>query len=359
MVVTLRQLSGIAQNANLQPIVRFDLLIKTLIITIKKVMHKFDIQYLRNIISRPNTSIMHNLKLNFDRFFNITKSVFKYHINSFDDFFPYWNMTKLSDYQIIAFSVAGESLGIDGESFLWEKLKSEHSQDFPNLIERSNYNCRRKRLYPFIEKLNKSIVGIVNQREDCFLVDSIPSPVCKNARENRSKVCKEIYETAPNKGYSAVNKTWLFGYKLRQLTSVRGVFHSMDLTKASVHYVHCLSQVKYTGLNNCLLLADKGCLSGSQQLDMFSSCNIKLETLMCSNQKNYTLYPPVSKKVRKIVETLFSQLCDRFMLKCNYTKTIKGLSVRILTKVTSVTLLQYINLKNGKPINNLKYALAN
>ena len=79
---------------------------------------------------------------------------------------------------------------------------------------------------------------------------------------------------------------------------------------------------------------------------------------MRKNQKDYTLYPPVYKKVRKRIETFFSQLCDQFMLKRNYAKTLIGLSVRILTKVTSVTLLQYINLKNDKPINNLKYALA-
>jgi len=35
------------------------------------------------------------------------------------------------------------------------------------------------------------------------------------------------------------------------------------------------------------------------------------------------------------------------MLKRNYAKTLIGLSVRILTDVTLVTLLQYINLKNG------------
>ena len=105
-------------------------------------------------------------------------------------------------------------------------------------------------------------------------------------------------------------------------------------------------------------MGDKGYLSSSQQLDLFSSCNVKLKTLMRSNQKNYNLYPPAFKKFKKRIETLFSQLCDQFMLKRNYVKKLIGLSVRILTKVTSISLLQYINLKNGKPINNLKYALA-
>ena len=321
-------------------------------------MHNFDIQYLRSIISHQNTSTMHNLKSNFDRFFNITKSVFKNRIDSFDNFFPYRNKPKMSDCQIIAFAITGESLGIDSESYLWGKLKNEHSQDFPNLIDRSNFNRRRKRLYPFIEQLNKDIAGLINKGENCFLVDSIPIPVCKNAREKQSKVCKENFETAPDKGYSAVNKTWFYGYKLHLLTSVNGVFHSMDLTRASVHDVQYLSQVKYSGLNNCTLLADKGYLSSTQQLDLFSSCNVKLETPMRLNQKDYSLFPPVFKKVRKRIETLFSQLCDQFMLKRNYAKTLIGLSVRILTKITSVTLLQYINLKNDKPINKLKYALA-
>jgi hypothetical protein len=132
----------------------------------------------------------------------------------------------------------------------------------------------------------------------------------------------------------------------------------MDLTKASVHDVQYLSQIKHSGLKNCTLLGDKGYLFSSQQLDLFSSCNVKLETPMRSNQKDYTWYPTVYKKFRKRIETLFSQICDQFMLKRNYAKTLIGLSVRILKKVTSVTLLQYINLKNGKPINNLKYALA-
>ena len=74
----------------------------------------------------------------------------------------------MSDCQIIAFAITGESLGIDSESYLWGKLKNEHSQDFPNLIDRSNFNRRRKRLYPFIEQLNKDIAGLINKGENCF-----------------------------------------------------------------------------------------------------------------------------------------------------------------------------------------------
>lgn len=338
---------------------RFEMLKRLLIENTKKAMHNTDIQYLRSIKNHLNTSIMHNLKSNFDKFFNITKSIFINRINSFDNFFVYRNKPKLSDCQIIALAITGETLGIDSESYFWGKLKSDHADDFPNLIDRSNFNRRRKRLYPFIEQLNQTIASRLNDGEDFYVVDSIPIPVCKNAREKQSKVCKQNFETAPDKGYSAVNKTYFYGYKLHLLTSVNGIFHSMDLTKASVHDIHYLRQVKYSGLKDCTLLADKGYLSATHQLDLFTSCQVNLRTPNRANQTDYKPYPIIFRKVRKRIETLFAQLCDQFMLKRNYAKTILGLSVRILSKITAVTLLQYMNKKNDKPLNHLKYALAN
>ena len=78
-----------------------------------------------------------------------------------------------------------------------------------------------------------------------------------------------------------------------------------------------------------------------------------------ANQKEYKPYSVTFRKVRKRIETLFAQLCDQFMLKRNYAKTLLGLSVHVLSMITGVTLLQFMNFKNDKPLNNLKYALAN
>ncbi len=323
----------------------------------KKVMHNTDVQYIRSNIHHKIASDMHNLKTNFDKFFNITKSVFKDRLNQSDNFFFYPNRPKLSDCEIIALSITGESLGIDSESYFWGKLKFDHKEDFPGLIDRSNFNRRRKHLYPFIEKLNQYLADRLNECEDVYLVDSIPVPVCKIAREKQSKICKEDFETSPDKGYSAVSKSYYYGYKLHLVTSVRGIFHSMDITKASVHDVHYLSNVKISELSSCTLIADKGYLSGAYQLDLFNSCQINLQTPKRANQEREP-YPAIYKRMRKRIETLFAQLCDQFMLKRNYAKTILGLSVRILSKITAVTLLQYINSKNDKPINHLKYALA-
>lgn len=301
--------------------------------------------------------LMHNLKTNFDKFLDITKSFFENHINEHDNFRFYARHPKMSDCEIIALSLTAESIGIDSENYLFGKLKADYKIDFPNLIDRSNYNRRRKKLYPEITELNKGLADKINEGEDVYLVDSIPVPICQLAREKRSKICKEDYLTSPDKGYSAVSKSYYYGYKLHLVTSVNGVFHSMDMSKASIHDVHYLKDIKHSKLSNCTLIADKGYLSKPYQIDLFNSNNIRLETPSRNNQKVKEPFHYIFKKSRKRIETLFSQLCDQFMLKRNYAKTNLGLSIRILSKITAVTVLQFINFINQKPLNRLKYAL--
>ena len=302
--------------------------------------------------------LMHNLKTNFDKFIGITKSFFSSSINGFDNFQIYPRNPKMSDCQIIALALTAESIGIDSENYFFGKLKSDYREDFPNLIDRCNFNRRRKRLSPKIAELNLGLANLLNEGEDTYIVDSIPVPVCQIAREKRSKICRENFETAPDKGYSAVSKAYYYGYKLHLVTSVRGVFASMDMSKASVHDIYYLTDIKYSKLSNCRLIGDKGYLSKAHQLDLFTSCNIRLETPKRNNQKDKEPFAYVFRKSRKRIETLFSQLCDQFMLKRNYSKSNLGISVRILSKITALTVLQYINFINNKPLNKLKYALA-
>ena len=59
--------------------------------------------------------IMHDLKTNFNKIFNITKSFFKDTLNADNNFYPYSRKPKMFDYEIITLSILGESMGIDSE----------------------------------------------------------------------------------------------------------------------------------------------------------------------------------------------------------------------------------------------------
>ena len=87
----------------------------------------------------------------------------------------------------------------------------------------------------------------------------MPLEVAKLSRSSRSKVCKEHFYSAPNKGYCASQKMSYYDYKIHAVCSIEGVFKSFDLSKASVHDIHYLKDIK-NQFNNCTIIGDN-CLS--------------------------------------------------------------------------------------------------
>jgi len=75
------------------------------------------------------------------------------------------------------------------------------------------------------------------------------------------------------------------------------------------------------------------------------------------NQVNPKPFHPLLRKLRKRIETLFPQLCDQCMIRRNYAKSFQGFATRVLSKVTALTVIQWINFREGNNINNLKIAL--
>lgn len=262
---------------------------------------------------------------------------------------------KLSNLELVCLNITAEYMSIDSECQLFRLISSSYLVD---KIERSVYNRRKRRLFMFIEKIRLELAVTFNLDENVFVIDSMPLEVCKNARANRSTICKEVEYAVPNRGYCASQKTYYYGYKLHGICSVSGVFQSIDITPASIHDINLLNDVK-TQLKNCSLLGDMGYLSAEYQLDLFTTSQIKLETPKRKNQIDYKEQPYIFKKSRKRIETLYSQLCDQFMIRRNYAKSFDGFRTRILSKITSLTVIQYLNkVIFQRPINNLKVNLV-
>lgn len=262
---------------------------------------------------------------------------------------------KLGNIELVAMSLTAEYMGIDSECQLFRIISSTY---LSNLIERSVYNRRRRYLLNLTENVRLQIAKEFNEFENCFIVDSMPLEICKNARASRSTICKEDVHSSPDKGYCASQKMYYYGYKLHGICSVSGVFQSVDITPASVHDIHYLKDINQQ-IKDCTLLGDMGYLSADYQLNLFESASISLETPRRKNQNDYKVQPYIFKKSRKRIETLYSQLCDQFMIRRNYAKSFDGFRTRILSKISAMTIVQYINkFVFDRPINNLKINLA-
>jgi len=248
-----------------------------------------------------------------------------------------------------------EYMGIDSDCQLFRTIESSFLEP---LIERSVYNRRRRKLFPLIENIRLQLSSLFNEFEDYFVVDSMPLEVCKTVRASRSKICKEEEFCFPDKGFCASQNFYYYGYKLHGVCSVSGVFHSLDITPASVLDIHFLKDIKHQ-IADCVLLADMGYLSASIQLNLFETANINLQTPKRKNQIDFQKQPYIFRKSRKRIETLFSQLCDQFMIRRNYAESFDGFRTRILSKISSLTMIQYLNrFVFDRPINNLKLNLS-
>lgn len=96
-------------------------------------------------------------------------------------------------------------------------------------------------------------------------------------------------------------------------------------------------------ISNCTIFGDMDYLSASVQLNLFESVNINLQTPIRKNQIGYVKQLYVFIKSRKRIETLYSQLGEQFMIKRNYAKSFSGFRIRILSKTSALTMIQYLN----------------
>ena len=265
---------------------------------------------------------------------------------------------KFSDVKVITLALAAEFLSIDSENRLFSFIKDSALFSLNGLIERSAFNRRRKSLCHYFNTVLEYLSEKISPAEVALIVDSFPIEVCRFARAKRVRVCKENIDTAPDYGYCAAQKNTYFGYKLHGLCGVSGVFKKVDLSKASIADIHYLNDIREY-ISQCILLGDKAQLSSEIQLDLFQTQGVQLFTPKRINQKDSQKYPQVFRKLRKRIETLFSQLCDQFMIKRNYAKSFLGLATRIVSKIVSLTLAQFVNkFHNKKPINEIKYAFS-
>lgn len=112
------------------------------------------------------------------------------------------------------------------------------------------------------------------------------------------------YFLAPDFGFCASQDTYYYGYKLHAICGLSGVIHSYDLSKASVHDLHYMKDVKWQ-YHDCSIYGDKGYIGADVQLDLFETAHIRLECPHRLNQKNWKpTFVPFA-KARKRIETIF------------------------------------------------------
>lgn len=313
-----------------------------------------------NLVSANSLSLnhrMYNLYTKFVKILGICKQFSQNLVNECGNIPRRGPVPKFSDLEVVALSLTAEAESIDSEKWLFDYKLQEYKSKIPHLISRRQFNDRRKKTAGLCEEIRKRIAMEMDRGEEQFFVDSKPIAVCRVARGTRCKMGRTgEFAQAPDFGYCASQNTYYFGYKLHALCGLTGVIHSYDLSKASIPDLDYMKDVKLS-YHDCSIYGDKGYIGADIQLDLFETAHIRLECPYRVNQKDWKpTFVPLA-KARKRIETLFSQLTDQFLTIRNYAKITSGLYARIIAKISALTILQYVNFINNKPIGRIKYAL--
>ena len=255
---------------------------------------------------------------------------------------------KLSDSEIITISICGELFGIDSEKAWFSFVKKNYKHLFPKLGSRSRFNRTRRALLPITELLREKLLSECSMSySQYFIIDSFPLKVCKFGRAH---FCKTFRCDGADYGKCPSKKETYFGYKVHAMITLEGFITTFEITPASVDDREGLRDLT-DGLSDITILGDKGYV-GEHLLEEQKEQGICLMSLKRSNSKRN--WPNSVKqlifRLRRRVETVFSQLSEQLNAERVLAKSFQGLCTRLVNKILAHNLCMVIQLLFGNTL---------
>ena len=283
--------------------------------------------------------------------------------------------SKLSDSEIITISIVGELLTIDSEKSFFSLLKREYKELFPRLGDRTRFNRTKRNLHLVISKIRGYISEFMQlYSNNIRVIDSMPIPVCEFGRAHFSKCFKgeasygicaskketyfacKVHAMITLEGYITTFETY-FGFKFHALTTVDGFLTDYVITPANIDDRNAVWDLcdKYRSIS---IIGDKGYINKRLTPELKGERDIDLLFLKRANSRDN--YPKEVRqllfKVRRRIETSFSQLTEQLNLNKVKSKSMLGFITRTSIKVLAHNISFLINklMKNDDSMAKIK-----
>jgi hypothetical protein len=250
----------------------------------------------------------------------------------------------LSDGEVITMELVGEWCGYDGDEAIWEYFKRHWRAWFPRLGARTTFVRQAANLWRLKQLLQERLVTELGARTaDCHIIDGFPIAVCKLARAPRSRVLT----AEADYGYCAAKAEYYYGLKANLLIDVRGVVVGMTITAANVDERD--SAYDLVSVIEGVLLGDKGFIRPQFKADC-DALGIDLQTPLRQNmtERRPRWWLKLLRRLRKRIETVISQLEQRFGLAKTRARDVWHLTNQVTRKLLAHTLGVWLNLHQGR-----------
>lgn len=253
---------------------------------------------------------------------------------------------SLTDSEVITMELVGEFLGHHADKDLWAYFRRHWLPWFPKLGDRSCFVRQAANLWRVKQLIRCTLSRALGSNEDIHqIVDGVPISSCVLGRANRRKLFRDV--TA--KSYCAAKKVFYVGFKGHLRITASGLISNFTLTPANVDEREAAWDLTDERSGSAWWFADKGYLSrwSSEEL---KELGITLDTPVRSNMKDTCTRKErsVRNRVRRLIETVLSQLTGRFQLAKVRARDLLHLTSRIERKLLAHTIAYAINRSLGR-----------
>jgi hypothetical protein len=250
----------------------------------------------------------------------------------------------LSDSEVLTMEIVGEFLGIDTDRGIFRHFRRHYGDWFPALkqIHRTTFVRQAANLWAVKPALWAQLIGRIEHDPLIAITDSLPIPVCRFARAYR---CRRLAgETAFGK--DAVARQTFLGLRLHVRLNLPGVITDFRLAPANVSDVQVAEDL-FAGVYGWVLgdrnywspaLKEKGWAQGLFWLTPYKSAKREKQP-----------WPRWLSHKRYLIDTVFSQLTERFHAKRVWARDAWHFFSRWLRKILSHTVAVFFCQQRGLP----------
>jgi hypothetical protein len=258
---------------------------------------------------------------------------------------------QLSDSELITMEVVGEFLHMDKDKQIHRYFKDHWSKLFPNIPDRTVFVRQSANLWKIKQLIREKVLDQLGVKlcEGIRIIDGFPMPICNFRRAHFSK----LFNCVASYDYCASKAQKYYGFKGHLLIDENGTVIDANVTAANIDEREVLFSM--TDRMSPLLLGDKGYLLNDTRKAELSEQSIQLETPFRKNMKEHR-HPSFLKwmnKTRRLIETVISQLSERFSIEKVRARDLWHLTNRMTRKLLAHNLCQLI--ARSKGIHNLRF----
>jgi hypothetical protein len=260
----------------------------------------------------------------------------------------------LGDSEVLTVELVGEYLGLDCDTEVFSYFRRHYPHFFPALrtVHRTTFARQAANLWRVKEALWQRLLPRTGCDPAWALVDSFPVAVCRFARAPRSRT----FRGEAGFGRDHTIKQTFYGFRLHARVCWPGVVTRLSVCAAGVADLQTLEEL--TEQTEGVCLGDRNYWSPGLHARLRER---GVEMLVPFKKASRDPDPERSRAVSSIryrIETVFSQLCERFSVKRVRARDTWHLAGRLLRKVLAHTIGVILNRAQGNEPLRLVELLA-